>query len=46
MKLCETLFMPPLAVPPLSVTVTVITAVPVWPDAGVKVTVPVELGLV
>ena len=31
---------------PLSVTVTVIVAVPTWPATGVKVSVPVVLGLV
>ena len=37
---------PPLAVPPLSVTVTVIVAVPLALAAGVKVSEPVVLGLV
>ena len=40
------MFTPPLAVPPLSVAVTVITAVPLWLSTGVKVSEPAELGLV
>ena len=37
---------PPLSVPPSSITRTVITAEPVWPATGVKVIEPVALGLV
>src|SRR3989442_541636 len=37
---------PPLAVPPLSLRVTVIVALPNWLVAGVNVSVPVALGLV
>ena len=39
-------FTPPLAVPPESVTVTVIVAVPDWPAIGARLRVPVEFGLV
>ena len=46
MKLCRVVFWPPLAVPPLSVTRTVILAVPEALAAGVKTSVPVALGLV
>ena len=45
-KVCEKVFTPPLAVPPLSVTVTVIVAVPLMSAAGSKVSEPVVLGLV
>ena len=41
-KLCEIALMPPLAVPPLSVTVTVMVAVPLAPGTGVMATAPVE----
>ena len=37
---------PPFAVPPLSITVTVMVAVPKLFASGVKVRVPVEFGLV
>ena len=37
---------PPFFVPPSSITVTVIVAVPKLFAAGVKVSVPVEFGLV
>ena len=40
------IFTPPLAVPPSSVTVTVIVAVPTSLVFGVKESVPVVLGLV
>ena len=40
------MFWPPLAVPPSLVTVTRISAVPTWLVFGVKVSVPVVLGLV
>ena len=40
-KVCDRLlFTPPFAVPPLSLSVTVTTAEPVRPDAGVNVSVP------
>ena len=45
-KVWVTVLMPPLAVPPLSVTVTVIVAVPLALATGVKVSVPVLSGLV
>ena len=45
-KVWNVVFWPPLAVPPLSVTITVIVAVPVWLATGVKISVPVVLGLV
>ena len=45
LKLWLTEFWPPLAVPPLLVTVTVIVARPKVLSAGVKVSVPVVLGL-
>src|SRR5947209_8580277 len=45
-KLWVTLLMPPLAVPPLSVTVTVIVAVPLVKSVGVKEIRPVVFGLV
>ena len=37
---------PPLAVPPSSLTVTVIVAVPCWLATGVYLSVPVAFGLV
>ena len=45
-KLCETKLTPPLAVPPLSWTMTVIVVTPLAPATGVKTSVPVVLGLV
>ena len=42
-KLCETVVVPPVTVPPVSVTVTVIVAVPLAKAAGVKVNTPVGL---
>ena len=45
-KVWMTLATPPLAVPPLSVTVTVIVAVPETLAAGVKLREPEVLGLV
>ena len=45
MKLHETLFTPPLAVPPSSVTVTVMMAVPIALCAGAKLSEPVAFGL-
>ena len=44
-KVWVTVLTPPLAVPPLSVTVTVIVAVPFALANGVKVSVPVAPGL-
>ena len=46
MKVWVIVLTPPLAVPPLSITVTVIVAVPLALATGVKVSVPVVLGLV
>jgi hypothetical protein len=45
-KVRVTVSTPPLAVPPLSVTVTVMTAVPDWLASGVKLRDPAALGLV
>ena len=42
-KVWENVLTPPLAVPPLSFTVTVIVAVPLVLATGVKVSVPVVL---
>jgi len=42
---CEKVLTPPLEVPPLSVTVTVITAVPLRLGCAEKVSEPVVLGL-
>ena len=39
-------FWPPLVVPPLSMVTTVTTPVPDWAGDGVKVTLPLEFGLV
>ena len=44
-KVCVTVSMPPLAVPPLSITVTVIVTTPLTLACGVKVSVPVVMGL-
>ena len=46
MKVRTNVLTPPLAVPPSSVTVTVMVAVPDWLAAGVKVSVPVAFGRV
>src|SRR4051812_30971452 len=45
-KVLVTALTPPLAVPPLSVTTTVMTAVPLLLAAGVNCNEPVALGLV
>ena len=42
----KAMFWPPLAVPPSSVTVTVITAVPLAVGSAMKLSVPVVFGLV
>ena len=43
-KDCCTILMPPLALPPLSITVTVIVAVPLVKAAGAKVSDPDGVG--
>ena len=43
---CEAVLTPPLAVPPLSVTVTVITAVPLTLGSAAKVRKPVVVSMV
>ena len=43
LKLCEIVVVPPVTVPPFSVTVTVIVAVPLAKATGVKVSRPVGL---
>ena len=43
-KVCEKVLMPPLAVPPLSITVTVTVAVPLALGTGMYESEPVVLG--